>query len=249
MFAPKPRRQMLCFCSFRIFKYILYSSPKSPKIFSQYLPREKIWNPNSAIWVCLKIGYIPNEIAINSGIMISKTIGENGVFSIFRHTHLGKKPSRLLKPVRNLLLHFHHIAHGLLNRAQSTVPGWRGQPGGTTNYNKQKETAVTQKAQVTVYNFLNEIRFTCVLQFLHGHHYALAGTMFVLFTFVHAPWGSRKNEEYPFALHRGLNPMLNARNIRRRQNSCEALHFGIEQMRREISSCIMIEKTHPKGKS
>ena len=87
--------------------------------------------------------------------------------------------------------------------------------------------------------------FTCVLQFLHRHHYALAGTMFVLFTFVHAPWGSRKNEQYPFALHRGLNPMLNARNIRRRQNSCEALHFGIEQIRREISSFIMIEKHTP----
>ena len=90
MFAPKPRRQMLCFCSFRIFKYILYSSPKSPKIFSQYLPREKIWNPNSAIWVCLKIGYIPNEIAINSGIMISKTMGKMG-FSLFSDTPIWEK--------------------------------------------------------------------------------------------------------------------------------------------------------------
>ena len=32
----------------------------------------------AVMWVCLKIGYIPNEIAIFLGIMISKTIGFRG---------------------------------------------------------------------------------------------------------------------------------------------------------------------------
>ena len=39
------------------------------------------------IWVCLKIGYIPNYSHL-IGIMISKTIGYNGVHDIFRHTHI-----------------------------------------------------------------------------------------------------------------------------------------------------------------
>ena len=39
------------------------------------------------MWVCLKIGYIPNYSHL-IGIMISKTIGYNGVLTIFRHTHV-----------------------------------------------------------------------------------------------------------------------------------------------------------------
>ena len=46
------------------------------------------------VWKCWvysqwNIGCIPNEIAIfHIGIMISKTIGYNGVHDIFRHTHI-----------------------------------------------------------------------------------------------------------------------------------------------------------------
>ena len=85
--------------------------------------------------------------------------GINRYWSIAKsQLRLGKK-NRLLKPVRNLPLHLHHIAHGLLNpdppihrpRVKSYWD-WILQPGGTTNYKKQKETAVTQKSQV---NFLN----------------------------------------------------------------------------------------------
>ena len=39
------------------------------------------------MWVCLKIGYISNYSHL-IGIMISKTIGYNGVHNIFRHTHM-----------------------------------------------------------------------------------------------------------------------------------------------------------------
>ena len=39
------------------------------------------------IWVCLKIGYTPNYSHL-VGIMISKTIGYNGVHNIFRQTHM-----------------------------------------------------------------------------------------------------------------------------------------------------------------
>ena len=41
-----------------------------------YMYLEPTWTHH--IWVCLKIGYIPNEIAIKNGIMISKTIGFRG---------------------------------------------------------------------------------------------------------------------------------------------------------------------------
>ena len=33
---------------------------------------------NSSIWVCLKMGYTPNQKKIRNGIMISKTIGFRG---------------------------------------------------------------------------------------------------------------------------------------------------------------------------
>ena len=42
------------------------------------------------LWVCLKIGYIPNYSHL-IGIMISKTIGKMG-YTIFRQTHLVQPP-------------------------------------------------------------------------------------------------------------------------------------------------------------
>ena len=48
---------------------------------------QRDWNHQLDVWVCLKIGYTPNEITIKNGIMISKTIGYNGVLTIFRQTH------------------------------------------------------------------------------------------------------------------------------------------------------------------
>ena len=47
------------------------------------------------IWVCLKIGYIPNYSHL-IGIMISKTIGYNGVPNIFRHTHFSHETHLVL---------------------------------------------------------------------------------------------------------------------------------------------------------
>ena len=44
-------------------------------------------NLYDCIWVCLKIGYIPNYSHL-IGIMISKTIGFFWVHNIFRHTHI-----------------------------------------------------------------------------------------------------------------------------------------------------------------
>ena len=52
------------------------------------------------IWVCLKIGYIPNYSHL-IGIMISKTIGYNGVHNIFRHTQINNFQGTLFsdKPI------------------------------------------------------------------------------------------------------------------------------------------------------
>ena len=63
-------------------------------IFNQLLvgPKELslrflVSHPFGKRWVCLKIGYIPSYSHL-IGIMISKTIGYNGVHNIFRHTQV-----------------------------------------------------------------------------------------------------------------------------------------------------------------
>ena len=59
--------------------------PDRPEAMTFLFGYQRKWT-----WVCLKmLGIFPNEIAIfNDGIMISKTIGYNGVHTIFRQTHL-----------------------------------------------------------------------------------------------------------------------------------------------------------------
>jgi len=42
------------------------------------------------IWVCLKIGYIPDYSHLIGIMIINHWV--NGVFSIFRHTHIGNSP-------------------------------------------------------------------------------------------------------------------------------------------------------------
>ena len=53
-----------------------------------------MWLP---IWVCLKMGYIPNYSHL-IGIMISKTIGFRG-YTIFRQTHMWVSPMQRKGPV------------------------------------------------------------------------------------------------------------------------------------------------------
>ena len=52
--------------------------------------------------------------------------------------------------------------------------------------------------------------------------------------------GEGKTKNIPWHFRRGLNPTLNTCNMRRRQNSCEAVHFEIEQIRFEIMNQLQI---------